>query len=350
MKKTPVWLTLILLLWTGAHARENFNVESFGAQQEPGQSAAATVETPELKEAAAQTNAAAGFYRAGKFDDALAATTRALELREKALPKHHALINVSLNNLGRIYLAQENYSEALKIFLRLKDTYDQTLPPRHEHYDALHRSLSTIYASLGRDSEAEESLQQLLVLRETLHGADHAQVAPALLALASFYQLRGRETQAEQLYARAIAILEKQKDIDQTFYLTALERYACVLRKTDKEREAEEIKTRAREIIGKQYDSARAQSIEGGVLNGKAISKPSPGYPPDAKALRVAGTVVVHVLVDETGRVLQACAMSGPPLLRAASERAAYAARFTPTLLGGKPVKVTGVISYNYVL
>ena len=73
-------------------------------------------------------------------------------------------------------------------------------------------------------------------------------------------------------------------------------------------------------------------------------------FPIEAKEQRQTGTVAVKVLVDETGRVIQACAISGPRLLKAASEQAAYAARFSPTLLDGKPVKVRGIITYNYVL
>lgn len=89
--------------------------------------------------------------------------------------------------------------------------------------------------------------------------------------------------------------------------------------------------------------------ISGGVLNGRAISKPQPSYPPIAKAANASGTVVVQVLIDEDGKVMQAHAVSGHPLLRKAAEEAARNARFSPTQLSGQPVKVTGVITYNFV-
>jgi TonB family protein len=90
--------------------------------------------------------------------------------------------------------------------------------------------------------------------------------------------------------------------------------------------------------------------IAGGVLNGKAISKPQPAYPAIAKAARAQGTVVVQILVDESGRVISASAVSGHPLLQQAAVAAARQARFSPTLLSGQPVKVSGVITYNFVL
>jgi periplasmic protein TonB len=89
--------------------------------------------------------------------------------------------------------------------------------------------------------------------------------------------------------------------------------------------------------------------ISGGVLNGKAISLPKPGYPPIAKAAHASGTVVVQVLIDENGSVVSASAVSGHPLLINAAVTAARQARFSPTKLSGQPVKVTGVIQYNFV-
>ncbi len=90
--------------------------------------------------------------------------------------------------------------------------------------------------------------------------------------------------------------------------------------------------------------------VSGGVLNGKAVSKPQPAYPPIAKAARASGTVTVQILVDESGRVVSASAVNGHPLLQQAAVAAARQARFSPTLLSGQPVKVSGVITYNFVL
>ncbi|QYO66866.1 energy transducer TonB [Leptolyngbya sp. 7M] len=90
--------------------------------------------------------------------------------------------------------------------------------------------------------------------------------------------------------------------------------------------------------------------ISGGVLNGKALSLPQPVYPPAARALKADGAVIVQVVVDENGEIISASAVSGHPLLRISSEKAARLARFSPTTLNGQPVKVSGVITYNYVL
>lgn len=93
----------------------------------------------------------------------------------------------------------------------------------------------------------------------------------------------------------------------------------------------------------------RRAPISGGVLNGKAISLPKPTYPAIARAARASGAVNVQVTIDESGRVISARAVSGHPLLQQAAVQAAYGARFSPTQISGQPVKVTGVVVYNFV-
>lgn len=90
--------------------------------------------------------------------------------------------------------------------------------------------------------------------------------------------------------------------------------------------------------------------VSGGVLNGKAVSLPSPVYPEFARRLRTSGSVEVEVVVDENGKVLTARALSGPGALRDAAVQAALRARFSPTKLSGQPVKITGLINYNFTM
>ncbi|MDQ2973888.1 MAG: energy transducer TonB [Acidobacteriota bacterium] len=92
----------------------------------------------------------------------------------------------------------------------------------------------------------------------------------------------------------------------------------------------------------------KRRAISGGVLNGKAISLPQPEYPAEAKAAGAAGSVAVQVTIDEQGTVVSAQAVSGHPTLQQSAVNAALQARFTPTSLMGEPVKVTGVIVYNF--
>jgi len=86
------------------------------------------------------------------------------------------------------------------------------------------------------------------------------------------------------------------------------------------------------------------------VLNSKALKLPKPIYPPMAKQIRLSGTVNVQVLIDESGRVIQAKAINGHPLLVLEAQKAAMQALFSPTTISDQPVKVSGIITYNFVM
>jgi TonB family protein len=89
--------------------------------------------------------------------------------------------------------------------------------------------------------------------------------------------------------------------------------------------------------------------ISGGVLNGKATHLVQPSYPAIARAAHASGSVTVQVVVDENGNVISAHATSGHPLLQPTAVAAARGSKFSPTKLSGQPVKVSGVIVYNFV-
>jgi hypothetical protein len=112
---------------------------------------------------------------------------------------------------------------------------------------------------------------------------------------------------------------------------------------TAKPQENENADTKPEDPNRNTAGSGKRHPISGGVLNGKAISLPKPDYPGG-----IDGVVVVQVTVDEQGNVAEARAVSGPVQLQQVSVNAALQAKFSPTLLMGEPVKVTGIIVYNF--
>ena len=86
------------------------------------------------------------------------------------------------------------------------------------------------------------------------------------------------------------------------------------------------------------------------VLNSEATFLPKPNYPSMARQIRLQGQVIIQVLIDEGGKVISAQAVAGHPILIPEAKRAALQARFTPTMIGDQPVKVSGVINYNFIM
>ncbi len=99
----------------------------------------------------------------------------------------------------------------------------------------------------------------------------------------------------------------------------------------------------------KEDDKPKEKIISSGFVNSKARELPNPNYPKELKKSKISGQVFVKVLIDYDGNVIFAEAIKGPIELFKVSVEAAKKAKFTPTTLSGKPIKVSGVIIYNFV-
>ena len=101
--------------------------------------------------------------------------------------------------------------------------------------------------------------------------------------------------------------------------------------------------------IGKAYLPGTTAPVAGDVSDARAIGRPQPPYPAIARAGRISGTVEVEVVVDESGKVIWAEAVSGHPLLMQSAVAAARQWVFEPMKLRGQPVKFTGLITFNFI-
>jgi hypothetical protein len=88
--------------------------------------------------------------------------------------------------------------------------------------------------------------------------------------------------------------------------------------------------------------------LNAGVLNNRTTELPKPARPVSQKRLDEPITVSVEVIVDITGRVVEARAQNGPEALREPSESAARRATFLPFYVAGRPVKARGLINYTF--
>jgi TonB family protein len=87
-----------------------------------------------------------------------------------------------------------------------------------------------------------------------------------------------------------------------------------------------------------------------GLLNAKASRRVLPRYPPVAKKAGTVGLVRVHVVVDESGKVVEISRSEGPALLKQVAEDAARQWSFEGIAGPGQPVRFTGYIDFNFTL
>jgi TonB family protein len=302
-------------------------------------------EPPELAEAATLTNSVLKLYDAEKYDEALPLAKRALQIREKSLPRTDQRVSDAWTNLAEIYIGKLDYDAARKAFERVIDLQEEANGPENPRIAAALDRLAPLYFRTGNYSKAENAYKRALAVREKSLGTDNVQVARSLFALAEFYRVRREFQSALENYQRALRLYKKLSSTNTPEFVRAREGYSCLsYAKPDL---TAEIQALWKEFVDPEQDSPPEP---GKVLNGRALSLPKPDYPPAARQLRLAGQVVVLVLIDETGKVISARDMcQGPLYLSEASVAAALNARFSPTKLSGMPVKVNGIIQYNFV-
>jgi len=333
MKKYALVLLMALVFCTAS------------AQQPENQGPAATLQqSKQLEEALRLTTSAVNLFAKGKFDEAASPAKRALEIREKILTPDDRLVVAAVLNLAEIQWARERTPEAKLLFERALQSYERMSGVEDANLIKVLGRLALVHYRMGRPDETEKSYKRALAVGEKSFGVESPGTGSLIFNLAEFYQLEGEYKKAGPLYQRLVAIREKSK-AGEASIAEARERYACVLRKTKRFQEADELEGR---VPGVNIPMGTRGSLEGGVVNGRAIHLVQPPYPQEARVRGVSGKVTVQVLIDETGRVIRVCAIEGPGLLIQAAESAARRSRFTATLLSGTPVKVNGVIIYNF--
>jgi TonB family protein len=144
--------------------------------------------------------------------------------------------------------------------------------------------------------------------------------------------------------SHAFAQDKKQSGVATTQVTTETERP-----KTEVDRLIEKAKERGEVVLARCLQDCGENVIDGDVEAGRALELPKPPYPALARAAHVSGQVTVQLIIDIDGTVMEAAAVSGHPLLYGVSVEAARRSRFSPTKIDGKPVKVTGAITYNFV-
>jgi tetratricopeptide (TPR) repeat protein len=302
-------------------------------------------EPAELTEARELTESAVKLYNDGNYKEALTPAKRALEIREKSLPPDDERVIDAVANLAAIQAGLNNFGQAEELYKRVVRTTEKTGGAKSLYAADALDMLAWLHHLKGDPSQAEDDYKQELAIREKVTGPEGKGIARTLLKLAQLYQFEGELTKAEPLYQRLIAFDTKSFPDAKVLVSDALNAYSCLLRKMKKPEQAGELERR----IEGPATTPKVPGKTEGVLNGKALRLPHPPYPLEARRSGVSGTVEVRVTISETGKVLHACAQSGHRLLWKVSESAAYTSEFAPTLLEGTPVKITGIITYNFV-
>ncbi|MCA1567071.1 MAG: TonB family protein [Acidobacteria bacterium] len=354
MKKLLIPIFLLALF--GHHATETARGQS---AQVPacaaGSAASPAGQTPALSEADGLNAKVVQLYRERKFDEALTAAERVLQIMESAFGANHRCVADALANVAAVRSAKEEYDTAETLYRRALAIYDaageQDSPSVVGVLDRL-----VFLSAVKRDlDKAEASAKRIVSIAEKKYKPQQLEIARALTYVAEVARLKLDNKRARSIYARVVEIVEQYAPAAvPTEIRSSLANYLGLLY-TEEAGKDSELTVRINKLfiaIASGASPGGRRVVEGGVINGKALYKPPPEYPPAAKSFRAQGTVRVKVTLDETGKVVEAEVFdrSPHPALSQAAVDAARRARFLPTLLDGEPVRVNGIITYNFVL
>jgi TonB family protein len=197
--------------------------------------------------------------------------------------------------------------------------------------------------------------QRELMLRENALGPNHPAVGDVSRNIAELYFVKTKYKEANAAYRRFLQIYESAYGAESPKLLEGLYRYASLLITSSQRAEALEIQKRAFRIEnGVDFDKLVTQKNKNlpqtGLMGGLMTFGPSPVFPQDAKRAGIYGSVLIRITVDESGQVDSVKVLSGHPLLTEVSELAAQRSTYSPALLEGKPVKVSGILMYNFLI
>lgn len=282
-------------------------------------------------------------YDESKYDEALPLAVRALELRERALgPTHPDLIPL-LTNLAELHKAKNQLGEARPFLERALTIADAVLKDDIRTAYILDK-LGVLAFNQKKVNDSENFFLRSLEIKEKTMGPETADTAQTAFDLAQVYSFRKHYEKAEPLYERVLRVREKDPKIDTSELIRTFEAYIATLHELKKTAEEDSVQQRFSQLLASQG------AIQGGVLNGRALKLVQPEFPRIAVSTG-GGIVRVQITIDENGRVISAKAINPGPVhlaLIAAAEDAARRSLFTPTRLSGVPVKVIGIIVYNF--
>lgn len=315
----------------------------------------------EAAEAARLNSEVVKLFGQGKFDEALPLARRAVELRERLHGADHPAVASALYNLGSIHIQRKEFEEAEKAYGRALAVAEKNGAKQADLAGELNTQLGLLRFRAGDYARAEDYQLRAVALKEQARGPTNPNLVPSLLNLAEVHLMRREFDKAEAYLDRVVTTLRAHPPRKDLAAADRIQNYLCPLLVAGESKLA----WKARRVMARLRDPERAAARDkeeaaaggarrvptsGGVLNGRVLRRVTPDYPPLARAQRISGVVIVALTVSEEGKVMEAEGLCGHTMLREAAVEAVREWRFSPTLLEGKPVKVTGTVTVNFTL
>lgn len=236
-----------------------------------------------------------------------------------------------------------NYRNALDRAQTAKNLAEKTCGRRSQEYAGALQTMGNLYTSLGQLSNAVDHYKKAVSALENVSGSD-GKLIRLYKELAAVQGATGNLLATRDSLQKAITLSERITKLNNPEGVELLFRYAATLGQLRKPTEAEMAWARGLELLsginGGQLDSVE---LPPNSLQGR--EKRKPGVAP---GLMAAGVVAIRVSVDETGMVTGTEVISGKDELTPIALRLARETVYTPLSNRGKPLKMSGIVVYQF--
>lgn len=90
--------------------------------------------------------------------------------------------------------------------------------------------------------------------------------------------------------------------------------------------------------------------VPANVTAASIVTQTKPDYPPQARAKRIQGEVVLHAIIDKEGKISEVQALSGDDTLAQSAVESVRQWRYKPMLVDGEPKEVDTIITVTFSL
>lgn len=201
-------------------------------------------------------------YELGQFDKAITACQAVLSARESSRQMTATDASEALNELGKIYLAKDNYKESKAYFekaLAIRKAYKGA---EHDQVAESLFGLGNLALAQGQMTQATSLLTQALAIADASAAFDPVSKAYIESALGQSYQLTKKFGKARELYQKALDLREKSLSPDNPAIAESLLFLGTLEYSQRNLTTSETLLTRAAEIAARAPGKSRATLAE----------------------------------------------------------------------------------------
>jgi eukaryotic-like serine/threonine-protein kinase len=167
---------------------------------------------------------------AGKYDEAIAFHTSALQVRTKLFGADSDAVGGSYDNLGNDYLYKGEPAKSSEYHRRALELETKQLGPMHPRVALTLTNLGGSLEDEGKIAEAIDAEQRAIAIKEQIYGANSAMVAVSVHELGNAYYLQKQWDKAEASYRRVAEVYKTGFGADHPRYGAALGSVANAIR------------------------------------------------------------------------------------------------------------------------